>query len=366
MKKLIALTLCMLLLLSGCAYLGGASGAMVQLRDMYITDPDTTIDLRGLSAGVEIGNRGDSLGLRLTVSAEDQLKNELVLAVAEESVLFLLSGSTGEPYAYVVDDPQVVAPIRSALEQAMAADIPADGEDVDLENMTDEELAQYMAELEEQLKSMGLGDESDPEAADEAAAQAERMAEILEQCVSEGEPKQFEGEMYDTTNIDLPHDELMELLGMIDASEYVEQDTDLAGLLEEAGVTVDLTGVIAVNADGTKSAYGFTPVFTNAEGKTITLNFTLQSMAEDGSLDLYFDAAEDGQDLGSLALNIAVSLLDEVTWLPDGLPDDAQRVDLDDEASRDAFTDALADFLGQVSGTLAGVVLGNGAIGALD
>ncbi len=363
MKKLIALALCLMLLLSGCGYSGSA---LVEIRDLYITDTDTTVDLRGLSGGVELGCSGDIYGLRLTVSADDELKNEMVVAVVEDNVLFLLNGGTGEPYAYAIDDPQVVGPIQQAFSSVIAAEGTFADEDVDIEGMTDEELDEYMAQLEEQLQSMTEGEDTDPEAADEAAAMAQRAAEILQSCVSEGEPMQFDGETYETVNFDLPHDELMELLGSIDTAQYMGEDVDLAQLLDAAGVTLDVTGVIAANEDGTKSAYGITPVFTNADGEVATLNITLQQTSEDGSLDFYLDINNDGQDLGSVSLTFNVQLLDEADWLPEGLGEDVQKVDLNDEASSEAFADALADFLGQVVGTAAGLTAGNGAIGALD
>lgn len=365
MKKVIALTLCMLFLLSGCGYLGGAAGALVEMRDLYITDADQALDMRGLSAAAEIACSDAAYGLRLTVADDSEIKNELVAAVVDDSVLILLNGGTGEPYAFVIDDPEVVEPIEEAFASVMAG-APAGDEGVDIEDMTDEELDEYMAQLEEQLESMLQEEGLAPEESDEAAAQAERMAELLEQCVTEGEPQEFEGEMFDTTNFELPNDKLLELLDMLDTTQYIGEDVDLSGALTEAGITLDLSGVAAVNADGTKTAFGVTPVLTNADGDTVTLNITFQQMSEDDSIDFYIDIAENGQDLGSLSLTFNVQQLDEADWLPEAVSDDAQPVDFDDEASAGAFSDALADFFGQVSGTLAGRTAGNGAIGALE
>ena len=367
MKKIFALMLCMMLLLSGCGYLGGASDALVELRDLYIDDGDTTVDMRGLSAGVELGCSGDAYGLRLTISADEELKNQLVAAVVDDSVLILLDGGAGEPYAFAIDDPQVVGPIQEAFDEMMAAgqSMP---QDMDLEHMTDEELDEYMSQLEDQLRSMAVGDDQDqdPEDTAEAAARAERISEILQSCVSEGEPMEFEGEMYQTTNFELPHEQLMELLGLLDEQQLLDADTDLAQLLEEADITVDVTGVIASTEDGSKNAFGATPVFTNADGEAVTLNITLQQLSEDGSLDFYMDINDDGQDVGMLSMTFNAQLLDEADWLPDGLPEDAQTLEPDDEASMDAFTDALSDFFGQVAGTMTGVMAGNGAVGALE
>lgn len=361
MKKLIALTLCLMLLLSGCAYLGGASGARVEMRDLYITDTEQTLDMRDLSAAIELGCKDDICGLRLLFSNPDKLENELIVAVVEDSVLLLLNGSTGEPYTFVIDDPTVVGTIQKVFDA-----VKGSGEEVDFENMTDEELDEYMAQLEEQLEAMGLDGVLDPETPAEADAQSEQLSELLEECITEGEPREFEGETYSTINVDLPHDKLMELLGSFSLESPDGEQMDVAGMLEEAGVTVDVTGVAASNEDGTKNAFGVSPVFTDADGHTAAMNLTLQQLNEDGSIDFYFDVSQDDQELGSFSVTFGVSLLDEVDWLPDEVGDDAQPVDFDDETSSEAFADALADFFGQVSGTLAGVTVGNGAIGALE
>lgn len=360
MKKVIVLALCMLLLLSGCTYLG-AAGARVEMRDLYITSSDQPLDMRDLSTVVEFGCNDDVCGLRLTFSNPDKLENELIAAVVEDSVLILLNGSTGEPYAFVIDDPKVVGPIQELFDA-----VKGSGETVDFESMTDEELDEYMAQLEEQLESMGLDEDLDPESADEAAAQAERLAELLEQCVTEGEPREFEGEMYDTMNIDLPHDKLMELLGSVELEGSNGEKVDLAALLEESGITVDVTGVIASNEDGSKNAFGVSPVLTDEAGDNLSMNFTLQQISEDGSIDVYFDISQDGQEFGTLSVSFIASLLEEADWLPDAVSADAQPVDFDDDDSSTVFADALMDFFGQVVGTLAGVTAGNGAIDALE
>ena len=366
MKKLIALALCMLLLLSGCAYEGGAGGGM-QLRDMlYAEGQEHIVDMRGLSAALEYGRSGDVSGVRLAVSKDDGSASQAVLALVDDAMLLTLDCAAGGSYAYVIEDPGMT----DALEEGLAGLLPAE-EDAAFGEMTDEELEAYMAELEKQLESMGLPDDSEgmtPEEERDMEAymdRLERFQALLEGCITEGEPQQFEGESYATTNIDIGSDTMLELLDLLQVSDLVSDETSLGQMLADAGITAELSAVIAINDDGTRSAYGMSPVFTSDDGDSIRINFTVQDTHGDGSTDVYCDLSLNGETQAAFSITLAQYPLGDADWLPAAVPADAVVLDPEDEASLDSLVDGLSDFLGQVSGAVMGVTLGNRLVDAL-
>lgn len=369
MKKLIALTLCLMLLLSGCAYAGGP-GEGLRLRDMLCSNgTEDVLDAQGLSAALEYGHNDDVMGLRLTVSKDDGEANEAVLALVDDTLLLTLDGSTGESYVYAITDPEVV----STAAETLAGLFPeADGEPMpDFENMTEEEMEQYMAQLEQELEEMGLtgeGAELTPEQErelEETTIKLERFQELIESCTTAGEPQQFDGESYDTTRIDIDSDTMRELLDLLQVSEMVSDNASLGQMLADAGITAELSAVIAINEDGTKSAYGMSPVFTSDEGDRVKINFTVQNTHDDGSADVYLDLALNGETQAAFSITYEVYDLEDADWLPAAVPADAAALDLEDEQSLDGFVEGLSDFLGQVSGTVMGVTMTNRLIGLL-
>ena len=63
MKKLFAIALCLMLLLSGCTFAADGADTTLQLRDLaLITGPDSITDLSGLSLTVESAGTEDGYG----------------------------------------------------------------------------------------------------------------------------------------------------------------------------------------------------------------------------------------------------------------------------------------------------------------
>ena len=72
MKKLLAIALCLMLLLSGCTYAADGVNTALQLRDLtLITGPDNITDLSGLSLTVESAGTEDAAGFRLTLEDDN-------------------------------------------------------------------------------------------------------------------------------------------------------------------------------------------------------------------------------------------------------------------------------------------------------
>lgn len=372
MKKMIALALCLMLLLSGCAYAGGP-GEGLRLQDMLLSGGEQDVlDARGLSAALEYGRSGDVMGLRLTVAKDGGEADEAVLALVDDTLLLTLDGGAGEPYVYAVEDPEMAAAVEEGL-RGLFPEAEGLGEELpDFESMTEEEQEEYLAQLEKELEEMGLtGDgaaltpeqERDLEA---TTAKLERFQELIESCTSQGEPQQFDGESYTTTRIDIDSDTMRELLDLLQVSEMVSDSASLGQMLADAGITAEVSAVIALNEDGTKSAYGMSPVFTSDDGDSVKINFTVQDTHGDGSTDVYLDLAVNDEPQAAFSITYTVYDLEDADWLPAQVPADAEVLDLNDDASLESFVEGLSDFFGQVSGTVMGVTMGNQLIGLLD
>lgn len=363
MKKVIALMLCMLLLLSGCSYAAG-SGEGIQLRDLLFTQGgNEALDLHGLSGSAEFARGEGTMGLRFSL-VRDELTSQAVVAVVDGQLLITLDGGTGEPCTYAVADPETVA----AAEQTLNGLFPeaGPGEELpDFESMTDEELDAYMAGLEAELEAMGQSGE-DEQLMGEALANLERIEQILQSCVSEGEPQQYLGDTYSTTDINLDNDSLMELLDLTGLAAALGEDTSMEQLLAQAGVSVEMNGVIAVSEDGGKTAYGLHPVITTDGGECLEVNMTLQNLSDADTIDIYLDAALNDEPLASLSVTMEDLTLADADWLPEEVSADVAVLDPEDEESLDGFVDDLSDFLGQAMGSVIGVSLGNRLTDALN
>lgn len=305
------------------------------------------------------------MGLRLAVSRGDTV-SQAVLTVTEDALLIVLDGGAGESCTYVVTDPDTVAAVAQTLND-LFPEQPAEDEIPDFESMTDEELDAYMTELEKQLEDMGVPaeDEQTSEEYEQAMEDLDRIAELLESCITEGEPQEHLGDTYHTTNINIDSDTFAQLLDLAGMPQIIGEDADMAGLMAQAGMTVALDGVIAVSEDAQKLAYGLHPVFSSDDGDCLELNMTLQNIDTADVVDIYIQALFNGDPLASFSLTVEDHMLEDADWLSAEPAPDAIPLDLNDEQSLDGFVEGLSDFLGQVSGSVIGVSLGNRLIGAL-
>ncbi len=386
MKKLLAIALCLMLLLSGCTYAADGVNTALQLRDLtLITGPDNITDLSGLSLTVESAGTEDAAGFRLTLE-DDNGPLSAVLAVTEEYLYLSLTDADGTQTAYALDMANVV----QSLDLPLPETAPADGD-----AMTDEDweaaLAEMQAAWEQQLADMGLTEEdlenmsdqeleeffaqvygSDEDSAlagedPEQAAALEQAEQIIARCTQESQ-EELDGVTYDVSTITMSSDDVYELLDTLPIAVGGDEHIVLSDALDELGVTISLDAVTAVSQDGEHLLVSLTPVITNTEGDSYSLNFLLDGTGDDGFTTLILALTDsDEQPLVGIRVSFAAPETEDADWLPKDPTEGATVIDhLESEEDLQPLTDDLADFFGQLSGKVFGVAMGNSLISALD
>lgn len=385
MKKIIAIALCLMLLLSGCSYAVEGADTALQLRDlMLITGPDNVTDLTGLSLTLESAANDDAAGFRLTL-ADDNGPLSAVAAVTEQYLYLAMTDADGTQTAYALDMANVVQALDLPLPETASADGDAmTDEDLeaalaemqaaweqqladwglteeDLENMSDEELEEFFAQMYGSDEDAALAGE-DPE----QAAAMEQVEQIIARCTEESQ-EELDGVTYDVSTITMGTDDVYELLDALPISVGGDEHIVLSDALDELGVTISLDAVTAVSQDGEHLLVGLTPVITNTEGDSYCLNFLLDGTGDDGFTTLTLALTDsDEQPLAGLRVSFAASEAGDADWLSEDVTEGATVIDhLESEQDLGPLTDDVADFFGQLSGKVFGVAMGNSLISAL-
>lgn len=351
MKKLIALALGLLLLLSGCAYPGGEAGGQLRLKElMYALGDKDVVDLSGLVADLEAGCSDSAAGARMNVTAGER-QYEAVLAVVDGELTMLLNTAEGGSHAYVIGVPELNELVSGLFESLFAEeDVPADVPDGGL-------LFQSMDELQ-QMADAVPGSSVSP------------MEQLMDRCMTDGEPLERDGVSFDVTDIHISHEDLLELVGLAlpenpEGTESAEDD--IGQLLADAGLTLDISGSAAVSEETDQAALGLDFTVADAEGGVVDTYLSLQELDGDGDIDLYLEMTLDGESLGAFSIAFNISPLEQADWLPDQIPADAAV--LTEESTQEelaAFGQNIADFAGQVSGAIFGMMLGNRVVDGLS
>lgn len=370
MKKLIALMMCAMLLLSGCeAVTAEGPGVGLQLRDLIVSRATgESLDLTGLSATIETAVTDTSAGLRLAVSGEDGESLDLVAGVVGQNLYLSMPGAEGTN-SYALDMVKVSQAISDALEgiaEELNGILPAifsgtdedtDGEpEEEIPEMTDEELAAALAELEAAMAEMedsGELDEYAPEAEDdevyadlpelseeEMAALEEaaaKRAELLARCMTV-DAKQIDGEDFTVIGLNFTADDMMELIELTDTS-----GIGLGELLDASGAAFSLEGAITGNEDFTKFLFDLT--ITAAGQEEHPFNITVDSMAGDGSFDISACTVQEGQPAAGVSLTVAVIDAESADWLPQELGEDTVVLtDMSQDSAVEALEQGFAEY----------------------
>ena len=367
MKKLIALMMCAMLLLSGCsAVTANGPGTGIQIRDLVVGSSDgRTTDLTGMSVTVESAESDTSLGARICVSAEGQGDADMVLGMVGQYLYLSADGIDGT-HTLALDMDKVIQVLSDAYQSILGTVtgiLPAifSGEDLpegaaavrDLPEISDEELDAILAELEEfGDQQEGYYEQGAPSSG--ADPSADRLNEIVNRCVT-AEEQQIDGEAFQILTLNFGEEDMSELFDTIMVSEV--GGVTLSQLMASKGISCALSGTVTGNEDFSKFLIDVTPDFT-VEGQSLAVNYVLDGMAGDGAVDVSINGAQDGQDQFSLSLTYVQTTVNSADWLPaEPGPDTVMLTELSPQGALDAFTGALDAYLEQI-GSMADAAAG--------
>lgn len=383
MKKLIALMMCAMLLLSGCtAVTAEGPGTGFQIGDLVIFSADgDVLDLTGLNIGFELAEADTGVGCRTTITADGQESADIIWAAVGQYLYLSLPGTEG-PHSYALDLAkvgQVLSDAVDGISEEISGIIPAifpgtgesDGEAPeeyeDVPEMTEEELEAAMAELEEamaELEQSGELEDYAPEAENDetitsvpgmseeemAAQQAmeKKLNEIMSRCMTDS-MTQIDGEDFQVITIDIGPDDMTELLDAVPPMFLYgtagTPDATLGQALAAANVTVALQGTVTGNADFSKYEIDFTPTVT-VEGKEVSFNVNIENLAGDGAVAVSLSAQQDGQSVGALSMTFAATVVEEADWLPTELSEDTVVLtEMSLEQVKQVLSDGFNDYI---------------------
>lgn len=180
MKKLLAMLLCAVMMLSTCAFAGGG----ITLKDVVLFEGDEALlDLSGLGVRFETyrNENNDDVGLKIAFEAADQEALSLALAYMGEKLLLSMSGVSG---VYSVDFDALRELASDELGEAAVSAMP----DFEVKDVLESE---WLAESKTLLEKAG---------------------EMLESGEVDGEQVTIEGESYERSAISLSAEQCDELL----------------------------------------------------------------------------------------------------------------------------------------------------------
>ena len=312
MKKIIALMMVMLMLLSGCAALDDAPGASISLADLTFFAGDTMLDLTGFRAVLDVADDDNgTAGLRLRFETDEASYGQAILAVDEEQIVLDMNGSV---YTLGMD---VVADTLGELLGEVAGDsgmfddeLWAALEQADLENMTEEELEEFLAQLEEQMADMGYDEEpyfyggintNIPEEA------LEQIAELVSDCTTPGGEYEINGVIYQVSQLHVDNETMMQVIELLDDTGTARQT------MEESGVTMEIVGELY---DGEVDAMVDMRVNVGGpDGSVITVGLSLILSTIDGNISVSAWATQDSTQIMAFGLNMAVEADNDPDWL---------------------------------------------------
>ena len=370
MKKLLALMMCAMLLLSGCSPMtADGPGTGFLLRDLTITsESGETLDLTGLTAGLETATSETASGLRFSLGADGAESADAVLAVVGQYLYLSLDGAESA-HTYALDLAKVVQALTNAIEGIteqingiLPAIFPEDEEaepadeapEDDPSQLTDEELEALMAQWEEAVEQAedqdGYAPEAEddetyaslPELSDEEMAlleeNAQKRNEIIARCMTM-DTQQIDGEDFTVITLDITAEDMAELVALTDTS-----GVGLSSLMAAAGTSCSLEGTITGNQDFSRFRFDLTPTVT-AGGQDTPISIVADSMTGDGSVAISVHALQDGQEASGLSVTLAVVAVESADWLPEELgPDTVVLTEMSQERAGQALKEGLADY----------------------
>lgn len=380
MKKLIALMMCAMLLLSGCAAVTAEGpGVGLQVSDLVLAaGGETALDLTGLTAAIETAKLDTGAGVRIRFTADGQEPADVILATVGQYLYLSLPGDQG-PNNYAFDMAKALQAVSDAYDTiigAIVGIIPAifTGQDDPAapaaawseSGMTDEELEAALAELEAAIAEMEAagGDDYAPEAEDGEAfasvpvmteadeAMEAKLNEILSRCVTQ-QSQQIDGEDFQVITVNFTEADMAELLDAIPLNDLT--GVTLGQYLASSGTGISLEGTVTGNNDFSKFTIdgGYT---ITVEDESIGLNVVADNMDGDDVISASLALLAGGQQAAELSLAIGAVAAEDAGWLPGELPvDTTVLTDLSVNGAGDALEDGLDSF-GTVLGNMLGAV----------
>ena len=300
MKKIAILFLCLMTLLSGCAVstiAPGEAGVRYGFGGLAAALDGETVDLSGLNAVLEVAENDGTRGARLYVENGGQVYAEFIVTVTGDEVAVVANGQSSGSRVYTVTDPDTAEAVLHGIGDFIMPDF---------ENMTDEEMEAYMAQLEERLGELEVPELTEEEI-QASAEQAQAMADLMGKCLTEAEPMDLEGVTYTGMSLHATEADVAELL-RIRGLEGAAQS------LEAGGLGLDMTGSFRVSEDGQKS---YTDLTLNIAmpGQDTYSFLIIADGADEGKTGLDISALEGEQELGTVHLDLLGGGVAEAPWL---------------------------------------------------
>ena len=300
MKKIAILFLCLMTLLSGCAVstiAPGEAGVRYGFGGLAAALDGETVDLSGLNAVLEVAENDGTRGARLYVENGGQVYAEFIVTVTGDEVAVVANGQSSGSRVYTVTDPDTAEAVLHGIGDFIMPDF---------ENMTDEEMEAYMAQLEERLGELEVPELTEEEI-QASAEQAQAYADLMGKCLTEAEPMDLEGVTYTGMTLHATEADVAELL-RIRGLEGAAQS------LEAGGLGLDMTGSFRVSEDGQKS---YTDLTLNIAmpGQDTYSFLIIADGADEGKTGLDISALEGEQELGTVHLDLLGGGVAEAPWL---------------------------------------------------
>ena len=347
MKKIAVLGLCMILLLSGCtvgAIAPGDAGVRFGLGSLQAAlSGETALDLTGLNAVLEVAENDAATGLRLYLENEGQVYAELIVTADADRVAIVANGQSSGSKVYTITDPDTVQAVAEAIDGLLA---------IDIANLSDEELEEFLAQAEEQLGSWEMTEEE----MQASMEKAQRLAEAMEKCFSEAEPMEIDGVTYEGQAVHATEAEIAELLRANDL-------TGAADSLEKNGLGIDITGGMYYSMEGGNYT-DLTLQLDIPDMGTVDVHLTADESVE-GVSAITVDAAADGEPAASVSLDLLNGGVAKAPWLDVDLSEAVDLTDMTQEELENELVMVLGSLGGQAAAGLA-IAAVNGGGGLFD
>ena len=226
MKKLLAMLLAALMLISACAVAEEAAGGKLVIRDVVINLGDETLDLSGVDLTLAMAGDGTQNGVNLVVEAAGASVLNAIAAFDAEK-LTLRADGISDVYALSYED------LIALIEEAAG--------DIDLSEAFQSGFVAGVA--------VGASDGEMPE---ELVTLIDHAAEILPNAVTEAGTEDIDGVEYEALNIDIDEDRMAllldDLIAFLDA--YAQDGLEGSGydsyrqMFDEADLRMSVDGEV--------------------------------------------------------------------------------------------------------------------------
>ena len=281
MKKLLAVLLAVLMLISACAMAEGGFGGKLVVKDVVIDMGGQVIDLSGVGLTLALASDGTQGGLRMAVDAAGANVLNAILASDAEQMTLRADGIS-DVYAVRYED---------LLNMLMETEGGAEFMDAFISGFE----AGYQAGL-----SVGT-DMAQGEVPAEISALMEHAVEIISSAITIGDPETIEGVEYEVLNIAISEEQAGVLLNDLAAIADVYAKGQLAGsgydsygqLFDDAQLRLSVDGTVYMAEANTIASINVN-AFAEDETESETLNIyaDVTKDAENGAMDVYVALSE--------------------------------------------------------------------------